>query len=557
MSARRIITMILSLGYLVVLILCAYTPILPPAAPVIAEEGVEEQVPSARPEIALPFITPRVTLTAGSFPEDSEELRAQIVSGETALLDQFTKLRRADFSGSTCVEEIAAWAAANPQVDVTYTVSFPNGTTVDNTATTLDLSTVDTAGAQQAIHLMTALPALKNVELGVLGSGGFSQTDLATMNEVMPDVDFHYGIEILGQVLSPETETLDLSTASAEDVAAALQVIPSMTNLKTLHLGAEGGVITWDTIDMLNRACPEVSFDYGFQLWGVNANLSDEGINFTHIKMDDEGEAVRRILPYMHNLRGVDMDSCGVSNAAMAQIRAENPGVNVVWRVNFGTDYSVRTDVEKILASKPSKGGMLTNKDAISLGYCTKLKYLDIGHNSDLTDGSFFANFPDLEVLIISQTGITDISSLANCPHLEYLEIQHTGVSDISALRDAKELRHLNIGDSRVSDISPLFGLTEMERLYICAGSLVPAAQAEEMKSIAPNCEVNTIQDKTKPDEGQWRYSDHVSDEAYIKFAQNGYVGFPFEYVPRYALLREQFGYDNAAYAFSWLDPLY
>ena len=582
MSARRIITMILSLGYLVVLILCAYTPILPPAAPVMAEEGAE-QTPSARPEISLPFITPRVTLTAGSFPEDSEELRVQIISGETALLDQFTKLRRADFSGSACVEEIAAWAAVNPQVDVTYTVSFPNGTTVNNDATALDLSTVDTAGAQQAIHLMTALPALKNVELGVLGSGGFSQTDLAMMNEVLPDVDFHYSIEILGQVLGPETEALDLSTASAEDVAAALQVLPSMTNLKTLHLGSEGGVITWDTIDMLNRICPETSFDYGFQLWGVNANLADEGVNFSHIKMNDEGEAVRRILPYMHNLLGVDMDTCGISNAAMAQIQAENPDVNVVWRINFGTGYSVRTDVEKILASSPMRGGDLNSENIQVLKYCTKVKYLDLGHNDDINDISFVSYMPDLEVFIISINGVSDISPLANCPKLEYLEINSTNVTDLTPLANCKELVHLNIGrnvgqdEGRpvVSDITPLYELPKLERVWL--GSItaqhVPQEQIEHVRAqikknmpdltspdtprelkYPPVYGVNT--DASTPSEGEWKIIGYT-DLSVALYDETGWLQEVLH--PRYKLLREQFGYDNVPYCYSLAvnDPLY
>lgn len=51
------------------------------------------------------------------------------------------------------------------------------------------------------------------------------------------------------------------------------------------------------------------------------------------------------------------MDSCGVSDEEMAAIRDDFPDVNVVWRIWFGTGYSVRTDVEKILASQPQRAG--------------------------------------------------------------------------------------------------------------------------------------------------------------------------------------------------------
>ncbi len=581
MSARRIVTMILSLGYLVVLILCAYTPILPPAAAVTGTESAAE--PTQKPEISLPFVTPKVTLTAGSFPEDAVELRVQIVSGETALLDQFTQLRRADFSGSGCVEEIAAWAAANPQVEVTYTVSFPNGTVVDNHASTLDLSTVDASGAEQSIRLMTALPELQSVELGTIGGGGFSQSDLETMRQVLPNVDFHYSVQLLGQILGPDTESVDLSTASAEDLATALQVLPSMTRLKTIYLGSEGGAVTWDTIDALNRICPDVVFDYNFQIWGVPANLSADGVNLSHIQMNDQGEAVRRILPYMHNLLAIDMDTCGISNEAMAQIQAENPDVNVVWRINFGAAYSVRTDVEKILASSPSRGGDLNSDNVQVLKYCTKVKYLDLGHNDDINDISFVSYMPDLEVFIIAINGVSDISPLANCPHLEYLEINSTNVTDLSPLANCKELVHLNIGrnvgqdDNRpvVTDLSPLFELPKLERVWL--GSLtaqyVPVEQVERLRAqIQLNVPDLTAPDTPRelkyppvygvdteastPSEGSWKIVGYT-DLSVALYDETGWLQEVLH--PRYKLLREQFGYDNVpqCYSLAANDPLY
>ena len=74
MSARRIITMILSFLFLAAVILCGYTPILPQVAPGSVEAAGPEPTESApkKMEISLPFVTPKVTLTAGSFPEDTD-----------------------------------------------------------------------------------------------------------------------------------------------------------------------------------------------------------------------------------------------------------------------------------------------------------------------------------------------------------------------------------------------------------------------------------------------------------------------------------------------------
>lgn len=129
------------------------------------------------------------------------------------------------------------------------------------------------------------------------------------------------------------------------------------------------------------------------------------------------------------------MDNTGVSNEALAKIREEFLNIDVVWRVWFGTNYSVRTDVERILASKPTVGGMIY--DASVLQYCTKVKYLDLGHNDELPSIDFVRNMPELEVLIIAMTAVRDISPLESCPKLEYLELNSTNIADISPLKNS------------------------------------------------------------------------------------------------------------------------
>lgn len=57
----------------------------------------------------------------------AETVRLRLQSGETALLDRLTGLRRADFSGSLCYDELLAWAEAHPEVDTRYTVALPDG----------------------------------------------------------------------------------------------------------------------------------------------------------------------------------------------------------------------------------------------------------------------------------------------------------------------------------------------------------------------------------------------------------------------------------------------
>lgn len=582
MTVRKIIRLILSLCYVLALLLLSYSPVLS-----VATAGVETEDLSAQasPGFALfpSPIPPEVEFAQGSFPKDSRELKLQLQEGESALLDQFTQLEKADLSGSAKPEEIAAWAAAHPQVEVIYTVSFPDGQVMDNRAASLDLSKTDAGHTAEAVRLAGLLPELKEVELGTIGAGVFSIEDVDALHASLPDAVLNYKLLLLGQEPDAETETLDLSGATEEDVAIALHVLPDLPNIKTLLLGAEGGPVTWETIAKLNEICPEATFDYGFTCWGVPANLADTALNFSHIRMDDEGEAVRGILPYMHNCLSVDMDSCGVSHESMAAIRDAFPQMNIVWRVNFGTGYSVRTDVEKILASSPMRGGRLNSENVQVLRYCTKVKYLDLGHNVDIADISFVSYMPDLEVFIIAINAVSDISPLANCPHLEYLEINSTNVTDLSPLVNCQELVHLNIGrninqdEDRpvVTDLTPLFSLPKLERVWL--GSItaqhIPQEQIDQLRQqinlnipdlsspdtprvlkYGPVYGVNTT--ASQPSEGEWKIVGYT-DLSLSLYAETGWLQDVLH--PRYQLLREQFGYDNvpACYSLAVNDPLY
>ena len=286
---------------------------------------------------------------------------------------------------------------------------------------------------------------------------------------------------------------------------------------------------------------------YDFTLYGRHFTLADTSMDFRHVPMDDEGALVLKAASCMPNLTYLDMDSCGVSDESMAAIRDALPQANVVWRIWFGDRYSVRTDVEKILASNPGLGGELTYENTRSLQYCTKVKYMDLGHNSYLSSLDFCAFMPDLEALVVAMGSWSDCSPLANCPKLEYLELQTSALNDLRPLTVLKNLRHLDIGYCfALHDISPLYELPDLERLWIGGYTPIPEEQVEKMRSIAPNCEINTT--TINPTDEGWRYLG--ADEFGI-----------MQLAPRYALLRDQFGYSGdlnaASYSYYWNDPLY
>ena len=576
---------IILLAYLVFIILCGHSCIMTlfrNSLSADGDAGAPVAVPVSTP-VAQPQNENQVALSSGVYEKTDEFLSAVVTPADLPLLDQFTALRSADFSGSTCYAEILAWAQNHPGTSVRYSVTLPDGQTLSSDATAVNLSAMDPALLPQAASLLQYLPNLQTVDLGVAQGGASIPSDvLASLAAACPNADIHYALSLLGREVSLTDTELDLSTLTAEQVPEAASVLRSMNSLQLIHLGSENGGIGWDGVAAIHEAAPAAALDYGFSLWGVDTNLSADYLSFSHIRMNDQGAAVRGVLPYMTRLQTLDMDTCDVSNENMAVIRSENPNVNVIWRIWFA-GYSVRTDVERILASSTARGGVVTNEEAAKLQYCTKVKYLDLGHNGAITDISFVRSMPDLEVLILAINDISDISPLADCHKLEYLEINSTNVTDLTPLSNLTSLRHLNIGRTvkndnntgddmnrpRVTDITPLYGLSGLERLWIgsMTASGIPAEQIAYMKELlhelppdpnddfVDNQKVNVI--ASDPSQGTWRFDEHVDNSKWAFWLEHGY--FNYDYMPRYALLREQFQYDlgDAAYSLPQNDPLY
>lgn len=433
---------------------------------VTTEDGEELSIPKS------------VSFAAGKMDTSLTELTLVLEDGEVSQLDYFLNLEKADFSGSECVEEIYNWAKANPQVDVIYTVTMPDGSVMDTS-----------------------------------------------------------------------TRSADLSQMGGDEVRLWAESLRFLPGLKSIDLGYERDTISWDDIGALQQSCPDVKVKYYFELYGKDFDLQNTQLNLRHVSVYDWLEGcpqLRNAIDHMPYLTYVDMDSSGVSNEEMVKLRDDYPNIKFVWRIWFGSEmnYSVRTDTEMILASKPTVGGFIDEVNGADLKYCTEVKYLDLGHNATMRDISFVEYMPDLEVAILAMQKWSDISPLAKCEKLEYLEMQTTNCTDLSPLSELENLRHLNVCCiPGLTDISPLYSLTKLERLWLGSMNGVPVEQVEEMKRRAPDCEINTtIYDD--PTSGGWRYGYHP--EGYIIAA------------PRYILLRLQFDdYKHSSFSFYWNDPLY
>jgi len=146
-------------------------------------------------EIKLPR---SVEFAAGKLDTDVTELSIALEEGEAEQLKYFTNLQTADFTGSACLEDIKLWAEENPQVEVYYTVTLPDGTVLDTESKSADLSLMDGDGVRKAAESLSLLPELRSIELGYEREE-LSWDDIGVLQQACPDVKIKYYFELYGK----------------------------------------------------------------------------------------------------------------------------------------------------------------------------------------------------------------------------------------------------------------------------------------------------------------------------------------------------------------------
>ena len=488
--------------------------------------GCGGQTDNASPEpdtaTAAPTAEPQsveletVTLLSGSYPKLSSVLSAVITADEIGKLDEFPELSKADLSGSTCYDQIIAYQASHPDVEVIYTVD------VGGTPVYPDAESAAIAAQTDPETLIARCGYLPNLTMLDISAGTYDLTAIRTLTDALPDVSLTFQIVYQGKTYGSETAELDLSGRTGAEVASMTELLSVLPNLSYVNLTnpdrADGAVacdITLDQLAAVQAACPGVGFDYLFTLFDKQLSTADTTMDLKDINIGKArvGE-VRAWLPYMTVCQMVDMDGCNIPNEAMAQLRDDFPNTKVVWRVRFSR-YTCRTDAVALRASTANP--RMTSSEMQVLKYCTDMEMLDLGHNFQ-KDLSFVSYMPNLRVAILAMGYVSDLTPLSSCTHLEYLELFTNFIVDISPLAELHELEHLNLAYNRITDISPLYGMTQLKRLWIARNN-IPEEQIETLIASLPNTEIDYT--SHNPTGGTWRENE------------------------RYDLLREQFHYDD------------
>ena len=302
----------------------------------------------------------------------------------------------------------------------------------------------------------------------------------------------------------------------------SISLLHSVTYVELMPTSGESCLDLAD-VSLLQDTLPGAFVNYSFDLFGQTVNTGDETVEFDEVPIGNEGEArIRQALDVLDNCTYFKLDDCGIDNEIMAKIREDYPDTKVVWRVHI-EPFSMLTDETMLRLTFH-----LNNDNIHDLKYLNDVTYLDVGHNSPLTDLSFIQYMPKLECVIISGSNVVDVSVFQHCPNLVWLEMCFCyNIEDISCLKDHKTLKYLNISFSKVSDLSPLDNV-DLDRMM----SMGIRANWEERHAFEekhPDC--ISIWEGKQPYGYGWRYNDY------------GYTFFEY-----YANMRIVFRYDERAY---------
>ena len=438
---------------------------------------------------------PAVTTDPPETDPPVEQLTLVVTEDTISQLEAYPALKRLDLTGSTCYAAIAEYMEKHPNVEVTYSVQL--GTAKAGSS---DTALVLDPGACDYGTLSENLKYLPKVESVSMPRTTFSAEEIVALEGLYPQIAWDYTLILLGQELTSETTEVNLSVLEpqrVEEAAEKLGLFPNITNVELMDAYGQSG-LSQEQVKTLQDGAPNAMFHYTFTLFGKTVSTTDERIEFVKEDIGNEGEEeLRKALDILQGCSYLLLDDCGFDNEVLAQVREDYPRTEVVWRIHVW-QRSWLTDTDTIRAVYH-----VDDYNCEPFKYCTKTKYIDMGHNEELTDISFIAHMPDLEIVILSGSPISDLSPFADHTKLIFLELAYCGnIKDVTPLKGCTSLAHINLSYTKVVDISALY---ELPLEQLCAvKSKIQWSSWEDIMELHPNCTVRY--DGSQPYGTGWRY---------------------------------------------------
>ncbi len=439
---------------------------------------------------AWPEMDVRWSVPIGTGRYDSQSESVTLVSDfseeELGRFDWLESLRTVDARACGCYEQILALREQRPEVDVLWQISL-DGTVYDQDTTQISFSGKDLT-VESFRQLLSRFPALERVDMT---DCPFTAREQASLQEEYPDVIFGWEIEILGMrcTTAEESVTLagrtDLGEAEYHELLDAAPMLRGWKNLDLMNCS-----FTREQIISLCDALPETHVLWSFDWCGVPVTTADEEVDLSNIPMSDT-QAVEEMLPYMYNLKKVDMCNCGLSYETMDALTDRHPETRFIFVIDFSR-YHVRTDTLGFIASIEYYG-IVSDEDMLKISkHCKDMISIDVGHREP-AHYDFLANMPQLKYLVLADGSATDISSFSHLKDLVWLEMTKCNAQDPTPLLECTALESLDVAFTAFPDRQKNFEvfsqMTWLQRLWISPAQFTET-QLEQLREALPDTEI-------------------------------------------------------------------
>lgn len=334
--------------------------------------------------------------------------------------------------------------------------------------------------------------------------------EIPAIQSVLPGIELTYTLLLYGKEVAPDAQTLDLSDLQTLSPDELCAALPFLPALKTVALGVRDDR---EAVDAFKSAVPSLNCEYTYRFTYLGQTLTDdvETLDLSKTAITDL-DGLKKTIDMLPALTRVEMIDCGLDDETMAGLCDSYPQIKFVWELNLGYWGKLRTDATAFSTrySKSEKA----DKNRLSSEDAQYIRYCTDLVALDLghqrlTDISFLRPLKKLRVLILADSYISDISVLGELPELEYIELFMNRVEDVSPLAKLTKLEDLNICSNKVSDFRPLCSVKTLKRLWYTKNDY-SSKDHQMLKEALPDCVLNHNDVGT---DGGWRYSGKEKSE--------------------------------------------
>lgn len=400
------------------------------------------------------------------------------------ILEYFPELKSVDAWACDDYENLFSFQQRRPLCKVFYDVSLC-GQNWDCDVQQLELKDVDLSELEEKLKY---LPNVSTLHLtGELPRMGQLQAVLAKYPQVALSWDVDLGDTVL-ELDATKMDFADFADQTPEEIAKLIPYLPALEEVNMLSSDLPG-----ETVAAIARENPDVRFLCDVQIGPFTFRSDAKEIDLSGHVFEDVAQ-VEELLPCFFNLEKVVMCNCGIPSEEMDALNKRHDDIRFVWSF-WISHMEVRTDDTYFM---PIKYKLFCGDRSIEdLKYCEDMICIDIGHNMGVTHCEWAAYMPNLQYLILADSGVRDISPLAGLKNLKYLEIFQTRVKDYSPLLECPALEDLNICYT-YGDYDSLTQATWLKRLWIGNDWKARAKYEKIFAEALPNCEFNaTTQSST------------------------------------------------------------